>query len=260
MNLFIRLTLASSVLTTVLPAQGRTIRPGGATSAALHARQCENKKIEMLDIRPVAGFTGGTVPDDYLERTAEKVFFYFDPPEARDARYAIVRVVVHSDGTATGIELAESSRNDYFDREVRRALDEAWRGLAFLPFPPGVHSDSLPLELSIGRHAGQSKTYFAKRTVCPAWPKTSNRSPTYPVELQAQGVTGFVRARFMVDVTGRVRPATFQVLQTTNKQFAEAVRDILDELHYMPAEVQGQKVEQLTEQTFTFGFTDRLNH
>jgi hypothetical protein len=57
-----------------------------------------------------------------------------------------------------------------------------------------------------------------------------------------------------------VRPATFQVLQTTNKQFAEAVRDILDELHYMPAEVQGQKVEQLTEQTFTFGFTDRLNH
>jgi hypothetical protein len=49
-------------------------------------------------------------------------------------------------------------------------------------------------------------------------------------------------------------PNTVQILQSSGDPFTEAVRDVLPNLRYKPATVQGTKIRQLTEQTFTFGF------
>jgi TonB family protein len=258
MNISVRLALALSIVGTAVHAQERIVRPGGASSAALHARRCESQKIEMVDVRPVIGSDAGAVPDNYLERAASETFFYFNPPEVKRPRYAIVRVVAHADGSVSALKVVESSQNDYFDREVTRALGEAGLGGAFVPLPTGIHADSLPLELAFGRHAADAEPFFAKRTICPAWPRTRNPAPDYPAELRQQGVRGFVRARFMVTADGKVKPNTLVILQATNKRFARAVEDVLPRLEFMPAEVQGRKVEQLTEQLFSFGLEDRL--
>jgi outer membrane biosynthesis protein TonB len=214
------------------------------------ARQCEKSKIEMVDLR-AAGTT--TIPDEYRERVAEAIFFYFNPPEVKRPRYSVQHLVVHGNGTISGLKLAESSRNDYFDGEVKRSIQEAARGAAFTPLPDGLGADSLPIELSFGRRAGETKSYMATRTSCPAWPKSSNPRPDYPREMREHSVRGLVRARFMVDVDGRVKPNTFTVLQSTNEKFTREVKAIIPKLRYDPAEVQGRKVEQLTEQVFTFG-------
>ena len=258
MNSSLRLALALSIIGTAIHAQGRIIRPGGASSAALHARRCESQNIEMIEVRPSIATDVAAVPDDYLERAANEIFFYFNPPEVKRPRFAIVRLVVHANGSVSALKVVESSQNDYFDREVTRALGEAGLGRAFVPLPSAIHADSLPLELAFGRHAGDGKPLFAKRTVCPAWPRMRNPSPDYPPELRQQGVRGFVRARFMVTADGRVKPNTSVILQATNKRFERAVEDILPRLEFMPAEVQGRKVEQLTEQLFSFGLEDRL--
>lgn len=224
--------------------------PGGATATAPRARQCEKNRIEMVDVRATGA---ATLPDDYRERASEETFFYFDPPEVKRPRYSIQQLVVHGDGTISGLKLVESSRNDYFDREVKRAIEEAARGGAFTPLPAGVEGDSLPVELSFGRRVGGTKSYLATRTSCPAWPKRGNPTPEYPREMREHGIRGLVRARFMVDVDGRIVPNTFTVLQATNQQFVREVEAIIPKLEYQPAEVQGRKVAQLTEQVFTFG-------
>lgn len=60
--------------------------------------------------------------------------------------------------------------------------------------------------------------------------------------------------QFMVDEDGNLDLNTVQVLQSSGDPFTEAVRAILPSLRYKPASVQGTKIRQLTEQTFTFGF------
>jgi TonB family protein len=239
-----------------LSAQDRIIRPGGASSAALHARRCEQSTIEMIEARAAPTDSSIRVPHGYLDQVAREIFFYFNPPEVRTPRFAVVRATAHRDGRLSAVTVVETS-NDYFVREIERALGEVATARALPPLPEAVPGDSLALELSFGRHAGGTTPYLAKRKVCPAWPLTSNPTPEYPTELQEQGVRGFVRARFMVDSTGHVDPATFQVLQSSAPAFTEAVRRVLERLRYQPAEVQGRKVQQLTEQTFTFGLTER---
>ena len=258
MHISLRLALALSVVGTAVQAQGRMIRPGGASTASLHARRCESQNIEMVEVRPVTDSAVAAVPDEYLERAANEIFFYFNPPEVKRPRYAIVRLVARANGSVSALEVVESSQNDYFDREVTRALGEAALGRAFVPLPPAIHADSLPLQLAFGRHAEDAKSLFAKRTVCPAWPRLRNPAPDYPAELRQQGVRGFVRARFMVTADGKVKPDTIVILQATNKRFERAVEEVLPRLEFMPAEVQGRKVEQLTEQLFSFGLEERL--
>jgi hypothetical protein len=257
-----RLSLVSSLalvpaLALSLPAQGsdRVIRPGGASSAALHARVCTKSTIEMIDVAPVSADSTLPLSKSYREHAAKEVFFYFNPPEARTPRYATVRLTAHRSGAVSSIDVVETS-NDYFSREVERAVGEAARGRAFVPFPDDVTRDSLMLQLSVGRRAGDAKPYLAKRTVCPVWPLASNPVPEYPTDLRVHGVQGYVQARFMVDASGRIDPGTFQVLQSNADGFTRAVIDVLPRLRYQPAEVQGRKVEQLTEQTFTFGIAD----
>lgn len=246
------LGLALCVVGAALPAQERVVNPGGGSFSVPRARQCEKSEIEMVDVRAV-GATPTPLPDDYRDRVAQETFFYFNPPEVKRPRYSIERLVVHANGAISAPTLVESSQNDYFDREAKRAIEEASRAGVFTPLPASAGADSLPIELSFGRHAGETKSYRGTRTTCPAWPKGNNPRPEYPREMREHAIQGMVRARFMVGIDGRVKPNTFRVLQATNQMFANAVEAIIPKLEYEPAEVQGRKIEQLTEQVFTFG-------
>ncbi len=240
------------LLGAALPAQESVVSPTGRTVATPRARQCDKARVEMVDVAP-AGAASTKLDGDYRKRVAQEVFFFFNVPEVKRPRYSVQRLVARADGSISGPTLVESSRNDYFDREAKRAIQETGRAGAFIPFPKEVAADSLVLELSFGRRAGESATYFATRTSCPAWPKRGNPRPDYPREMREHGMQGIVRARFTVGVDGHVKPNTLTILQATNKQFSHEVELILPRLEYQPAELQGRKIEQITEQVFTFG-------
>lgn len=235
-------------------AQERIARPGGQIGTEYHARRCDSPRIEMIDVRPADSTAG--LPRPYLDRAAKSIFFYFDPQPAKPPRLAIARVVVQRDGSLSPAQVQLHSGDSAFDAALVQALEQTGRA-GSLAIPGDVPEGTLTLDVAAGQKAGSTKPYLEKREVCPAWPKAGNPAPEYPPEQRDHGIRGVVRAQFVVTVTGRVRPETFQVIASSDPAFTDAVRDILSELRYDPAEVMGKKVEQLTEQTFTFGFTDR---
>ena len=230
------------------------VRPGGQIGTEYKARQCDSHRIEMIDARSAADTPG--VPHSYLDRASKAIFFYFAPQPASPPRLAIARVAVRRDGSLSPASLETRSGDAAFDAALTQALDEAGRA-GVLAVPAEVTQDSVLLDVVAGQKQGSTKPYLEKRTVCPAWPKSGNPQPDYPAQERSQGIRGVVTAQFMVTVDGRVKPETFQVIQSSDASFTEAVRDILSALRYEPAEVMGKKVEQLTRQTFSFGFNDR---
>lgn len=83
----------------------------------------------------------------------------------------------------------------------------------------------------------------------------TNRPPSYPELLRAQGIEGEVLARYVVDEKGRVDTRTLEVMSASTPAFANAVRSALERARFEPAEAAGRKVAQLVEQKFQF----RLN-
>jgi protein TonB len=76
--------------------------------------------------------------------------------------------------------------------------------------------------------------------------------PVYPEPLRLQGVEGAVIARFVVDSTGRVDLATFEVMIESHPMFTAAVREALPRMKYKPAKRNERTVRQLVEQQFGF--------
>jgi protein TonB len=80
---------------------------------------------------------------------------------------------------------------------------------------------------------------------------TSGR-PRYPDLLRQAGVDGRVLVRFVVDTMGRIDPTSVQVLQSTHDLFARAVRDILGNFRFKPAESNGHRLRAMAEMPFEF--------
>jgi protein TonB len=76
--------------------------------------------------------------------------------------------------------------------------------------------------------------------------------PSYPDMLRSAGVEGTVLVEFVVDTTGRAEIATFKTLKSDNELFSLAVRNALQRMRFLPAEVGGRKVRQLVQQPFQF--------
>lgn len=78
----------------------------------------------------------------------------------------------------------------------------------------------------------------------------------YPPALEAAGVSGSVRVRFVVDSTGRVRDGSVEVLSATHPVFAEAARRAVADGHFRPGRHRGRKVPVLVEQVVSFRASD----
>ena len=76
--------------------------------------------------------------------------------------------------------------------------------------------------------------------------------PIYPDMLRSAGIEGVVLAEFVVDTTGKAEVVTFKALKTDNELFSLAVRNALQRMRFLPAEVGGRKVKQLVQQPFHF--------
>jgi TonB family protein len=77
--------------------------------------------------------------------------------------------------------------------------------------------------------------------------------PRYPADLRKRGVEGEVIAQFVVDSTGRVVPGSFKAIHYTDPGFLDALRAVIYEMRFQPAELNGRKVNQLVQEPFTFG-------
>jgi TonB family protein len=258
MRLTFCLALGAVVAAGALPAQADLVHRDYNSQAAIYARACQSPKIEMIDAE-LLGANGVNLPTNYLRHIDDAVFFYFSPVEWRTPRFAVAQFTLHRDGHISGTRLVTPSTMANFDSALTSAITSAATTKAIAAIPASVTADSLVLSLYVGRHAdGGDKPYLEKRTTCPAWPLADNPQPLYPPDMQSQDVRGFVRLQFMVDEDGKLDPNTVQVLQSSGDPFTEAVRAVLPTLRYKPATVQGTKIRQLTEQTFTFGFDN--NH
>ena len=238
-----------------LPAQADLVHREMTNHRSSFSRRCENPKIEMIDAQAVV--PGTALPKGFLDHVGDAIFFYFSPVEWRTPRFALARVTVHRDGSVSGAQLTRPSGMPAFDTAVAQAIASASAARAIGALPGSITSDTLALSLYIGRHAaGGDKPYLEKRTTCPAWPSSGNPEPEYPTDMKQQNVRGYVETQFMVDVDGRPDASSLQILRSSGDAFTTAVRNVLPSLRYEPATIQGKKVEQLTQQTFTFGFVD----
>jgi TonB family protein len=116
-------------------------------------------------------------------------------------------------------------------------------------------SPSLPpaTKSSAPAAGGADKPYFEFRISKKAAPIPGAGSPRYPDALRAANVEGEVLAQFVVDEDGTIVAGSLKVLRSNHELFTEAVKAALPEMRFSPAEVDGRKVKQLLQQSFTFG-------
>ena len=74
----------------------------------------------------------------------------------------------------------------------------------------------------------------------------------YPESLRSSGIEGEVQAQFVVNENGRVETGTFKVLNSPNAAFTQAVRRALSGMRFHAAQIGGQKVSQVVQQSFVF--------
>jgi TonB family protein len=79
-------------------------------------------------------------------------------------------------------------------------------------------------------------------------------APRYPTTMREMHVRGSVGVAFIVDSNGAAVTSSLQVVVSTDDAFTQAVRDALPTMRFTPAEVNGQKVGQVMQLTFGFGF------
>lgn len=91
----------------------------------------------------------------------------------------------------------------------------------------------------------ETRLYTAEDVDSAATRDPSSDGPRYPDALRTKGVQGHVLVEFAVDTAGRADPATFTVVQATDPLFAEAVREALPRMHFIPARTRGRAVRQL---------------
>jgi TonB family protein len=80
----------------------------------------------------------------------------------------------------------------------------------------------------------------------------TSAAPVYPRDLIALGVQGMVQATYIVDTTGMVDTASFEVVSSDDLRFTESVREALAHMRFRPAKRGGKTVRQLVEQKFRF--------
>lgn len=80
----------------------------------------------------------------------------------------------------------------------------------------------------------------------------NSAAPAYPALMMTKGIEGFAAMRFVVDTTGRIDMGTVELLQATNAEFIQAVREAMPRMRFRPAKMGPTFVRQLAEQLFKF--------
>ncbi|CAN5814409.1 hypothetical protein BH11GEM2_BH11GEM2_28150 [soil metagenome] len=96
------------------------------------------------------------------------------------------------------------------------------------------------------------RPYFAFQVDKQVAQQPGTSGPKYPDALRASGPDGEVLAQFVVDSAGHYEDGSFKVLKSSHALFAQAMRDALPQMRFIPAELAGARVRQLVQQLFSF--------
>jgi TonB family protein len=155
------------------------------------------------------------------------------------------RYLVRFFGTGTSRPLYTSATAKEFAALVRalRAADTTTRRMSGLPMTWASLED----------HRGSARdAYFEFQVEKQVQTAPDSPQPRYPELLKSEKIEGEVLAQFVVDTSGRAEAATFKVLKSSHDGFTQAVRNVLPNMHFYPAEIGGRKVRQMIQQSFTF--------
>ena len=94
--------------------------------------------------------------------------------------------------------------------------------------------------------------YFDFQVSKQAAPMPGNPQPRYPDALQAAKISGQVVVQFVIDTSGHPEMDTFKVVQSDNDLFVQAVKDVLPQQRFYPAEVGGRHVKELVTTPYVF--------
>lgn len=116
-----------------------------------------------------------------------------------------------------------------------------------------------PVEFAAGAFGSAGSTAVQRERVAPerlvevgAQLAAGSVELRYPDVLRVHRIAGEVTTRFVVDTAGRIDPASVQVLRSSHPAFTGAVREVLGQFKYLPAESGGRRVARTVEQTFRF--------
>ncbi len=112
-------------------------------------------------------------------------------------------------------------------RFVAELMTRTGVGLPFV-LRPNLHVDDLPI------------------------PLVDNPPPAYPAALERARVGGQVVVEFLIDSTGAVDVASLRVVQSTNALFTQAVRGVLPQMRFTPAQLNARSVGVTVRQPFLF--------
>jgi TonB family protein len=85
-----------------------------------------------------------------------------------------------------------------------------------------------------------------------AEPVAGTQKPEYPRHADFLRADGEVVASFTIDTTGRARPESLLIIRATHPLFSLSVRNALPAMRFVPATVNGKKVQETVVQTFEF--------
>lgn len=122
------------------------------------------------------------------------------------------------------------------------------------PVSPGDATGAGPADRSVGSGASTdlAEAFSADRVERQAYLESGSLPPRYPHSLRAAGVEGEVTALFIVSETGRVERGSLRFTRSDNPLFEAAVKEALERMRFIPAEVAGRKVRQLVQMPFVF--------
>lgn len=115
-----------------------------------------------------------------------------------------------------------------------------------------VPSRLAPGDSGVAPATTADQPYFEFQVDKPVMQAPNSASPLYPDILRRAGVEGEVIVSFVVDTLGRVDLRSFKVILASHDLFANAVRNALPRMRFIPAETTGGKVRQVVQQPFKF--------
>lgn len=218
-------TIASFIIHTVLIA--------AASYGTMHAKQeLEKPKAEKVEFVEVKKAEEPPPPEP--EKAPPPPDVVAAPPIAKG--FQVLAAPVKIPDVLPEIDLTKSVTNE---------ADFSGRGVAG-GISKGVVGGIVPEKVD------GSQTYFEFQVEKQVAPASGNPSPRYPDMLRSANVEGEVIAQFVVDQNGKADMSTFKVLKSSHDLFTAAVKNVLPNMRFLPAEVGGAKVKQLVQMPFVF--------
>jgi protein TonB len=118
-----------------------------------------------------------------------------------------------------------------------------------------ITDDALALGIGSGgssRLLGAYAAYDEVSVERPARGLPGNAKPRYPSRLASRSIESSFNVYFVVDTSGTIDRSTVELPSSVLQEFAGAVREVLFDWRFAPAELGGRRVRQRVQQPFTF--------